>query len=137
MVGGDFDIPVMYQDMANYTMNPMMPMMPIGGIASSGIYGNGNTSYLGGINIKPQLDNDKIEIMNKKEAESKDTAKKVAIGLGILLLIGFIPGLFGKKSGFAKLGEKFSTKYPKATQFFKEKWTNIQGFFSRKKAVKS
>lgn len=119
MVGGNFDIPIMYQDLANYTMSPMsMPMMPFGGIT-----GGSSTSYLGGTQIKPQLDQDKVEIMNKKDAEGKSTAKKVALALGAVFLIGFIPGLFGKKSLVSKIGGLFKSGKTSLSNF----WTKIKG----------
>ena len=40
MIGGDFDTPMVYQDLANSTMGPMV-MPPLGGIT-----GGYNTSYL-------------------------------------------------------------------------------------------
>ena len=94
MIGNDFDTPIMYQDLANYSMGPMsMPMMP--GMMP-GMVGGMNTSYLGGTRISPQLDHDKVEIINRKENEAKNTAKKVAIALGVIFLAGFIP-YFRKK----------------------------------------
>ncbi|MBO6087805.1 hypothetical protein J6P92_05620 [bacterium] len=85
MLGNDFDTPIMYQDLANYSMGPMsMPMM--GGMMP-GMY----PSYLGGTQMPRQLDHDKVEIINKKNREAKNTAKKVAIALGVILLAGFIP----------------------------------------------
>lgn len=123
---GDFEIPIMYQDMANYTMSPMsMPMMPFGNVTGAGQYGN--TSYLGGTQIKPQLDSDKIEIMNKKEAEGKSTAKKVALGLGVVFLMGFIPGLFGKKSVFSQLSGFLSKHSKTAKTHLSNFWTKLKG----------
>lgn len=117
---GDFDIPIMYQDMANYTMSPMnMPVMPFGGVTG--------TSYLGGTRIKPQLDQDKIEIMNKKEAEGKSTAKKIALGLGVVFLMGFIPGLFGKKSVFQNASEFLSKHSASAKTHLSNFWTKLKG----------
>ena len=99
MIGNDFDTPIMYQDLANYSMGPMsMPQ-------TFGMMPGMNTSYLGGTQITPQLDHDKVEIMNRKNKEAKKTAKNVAIALGIIFLAGFIP-YFRKKitsaGGFKK-----------------------------------
>ncbi len=85
MAGIDFDTPVMYQDLANSTMGPIMPF---GGVPSSI-----NTSYLGGVQMKQQLDSDKIEIINKKEKGDKHALKNVLIGLGVLLALGGIKPL--------------------------------------------
>lgn len=99
MIGNDYDIPVMYKDLGTYSMNPfgspygggmMMPgMMP-------GMYnGIGSMSYLGGVRLAPQLEHDKVQLINRKEREGNKTLKNVAKALGVLLLIGFIPH-FGK-----------------------------------------
>lgn len=99
MIGNDYDIPVMYKDLGTYSMNPfgspygggmMMPgMMP-------GMYGGiGSMSYLGGVRLAPQLEHDKVQLINRKEREGNKTLKNVAKALGVLLLIGFIPH-FGK-----------------------------------------
>ena len=102
MLGNDFDTPIMYQDLANYTMSPMSPigfgMNPAMGVGPMGTIGTGgyNTSYLGGIQVKPQPDKDSVEIMNRKNQECYSTLKKVALTAGALFLLGFIP-YFGKQ----------------------------------------
>lgn len=91
MIGGDFDTPVMYQDLANYTMGPMN--IPFG-VMSGNMYAGGmigNTSYLGGVKMKPQLANDELQLINKKNEAGKSTFKKVMLGIGACLLLGFIP----------------------------------------------
>ena len=92
MLGNDFDTPIMYQDLANYTMTPMsFGMNPMMGAPIGGIGGGYNTSYLGGIQIKSQPDKDSVEIMNRKRKEGYSTFKKVAITAAALALVGFIP----------------------------------------------
>lgn len=132
MIGGDFDTPVMYQDLANYTMNPMMGM-PFGGMTVGGI---GSTSYLGGVQMRPQLDNDKVQLMNKKNEEGKSTFKKAMLGIGACLLLGFIPVV---RKGIKKSGGVWNyvkglftgPKKPSLWQRFKGwcsgKWTKIKG----------
>ena len=127
---GDYSIPVMYQDLASYSMNhfamPIMPGMPV-------MYG-GNTSYLNGAKIAGQLDQDRVELMNKKTQEGNSTAKKVALALGALLLIGFIPKLFGKQSVFSKLGNWATTKFPQlnnAKAWVANKWTAFKNLFKK------
>lgn len=71
MIGGDFDTPMVYRDLANSTMGPMA-MPPLGGI-TGGYY---NTSYLGGVRMQRQLDHDKISLMNQKEKEDRSSMKK-------------------------------------------------------------
>ncbi len=82
MIGGDFDTPIMHQDLANYTMSPMnfagMPMM-------------GNTSYLGGVQMRRQPEQDELRLMNKKKNEAKNTFKKALLAIGGIFLLGFIP----------------------------------------------
>lgn len=137
MVG---DTPIMYQDLASYTMSPMsMPMMPMGfGGITGGSYqtlqGYGNTSYLGGTQMKSQLDADKVELMNKKSNEGKSTFKKVGIALAALFAIGFIPKLAGKQSIFSKVGNWATTKYPKLNNvksYISNKWSAFTGFCSK------
>ena len=69
MIGGDFDTPIMYQDLANSSLGtmpyttgipPAMYGYGMGGMA-------GGSSYLGGVQMRQQPDRDKIEIMHKKE----------------------------------------------------------------------
>lgn len=95
MIGGDFDIPVMYQDLANSTMSPMnLPLGAMSGMYGAGMYGGvGNTNYLGGVKMRQQPDRDKVQIMNKKENEDKNTAKNILLGLGALVALGSIPVL--------------------------------------------
>lgn len=93
------DTPILYQDLADSTMAPF-------NFANSGMmnamYGTmGGTSFLGGVQMRRQPDSDKVEIMNKKQQETKNTAKKLAIGLGGLFALFFVPQLYKsiKKAG--------------------------------------
>ena len=100
MIGGDFNVPIMYQDLANSSMGPLN--MPFGGMVGAGMpIGGYNTSYLGGVQMQQQPDRDKLVIKNKKENEDKNTFKKA---LGVLALevgLGCIP-IFRK--GIKKAG---------------------------------
>jgi len=84
MISNDYDTPVMYQDLGAYSMNPFgidgMMGMPYA-----------NTSYLGGVTLKPQPCQDQVNLINKKDKEGENTMKKAAYALGALFLIGFIP----------------------------------------------
>jgi hypothetical protein len=91
MIGNDFDTPIMYQDLGNYTMNPMT--MPFGGMTSS--------SYLGGVQMPRRLDHDKLELINHKNKEGNSTFKKAMLGIGACLLLGYIPVL---RKGITKAG---------------------------------
>ncbi len=89
---GDFSVPVMYQDLANYSM-PFFPPMPIGGI--------GYPSYLGGIQMQPQLDADRVQLMKKKDEEGKKTFKKALTALAVISAVIIAPSLVKniKKAG--------------------------------------
>lgn len=120
MIGGDFDVPIMYQDLANSTMGPMS--MPFGGMA--GMYGAGmyNTSYLGGVKMRRQPDSDKVQIMNKKGNEDKNTFKKVLLALGGIVLLGSIAPLrksIKKAGGIGK--------------YMKNGWSSVKNWFTGKK----
>lgn len=84
MIGNDFDTPIMHQDLGTYSINPY-------GIMNGMVGGMYPISYLGGVSMQPQLCQDKLDLINKKEQEGNHTLKKAAIALGALLLIGFIP----------------------------------------------
>ena len=93
------DTPIPYQDLADSTMAPFnfanLGMM-------NAMYGTmGGTSFLGGAQMRRQPDSDKVEIMNKKKQETRNTAKKIAIGLGTIFALCFIPSLWKsvKKAG--------------------------------------
>ncbi len=109
MIGGDFDTPIMYQDLANYTMSPMS--MPFG--AMSGMYGGGigNTSYLGGIQMQSQPDADRVELINKKRQESKNTFKKAMLALGVIFLAGFVPAIRKNIKNAGGLGKYIKTQW--------------------------
>lgn len=150
MIGGDFDTPIMYQDLANYTMNPMYPVgMPFGGMVG----GIGSTPYLGGVQMRPQLDHDKVQLMNKKSEEGKSTFKKALLGIGACLLLGFIPvvrkgiknsggvweylkGLFSKQPAKQSWWQRFKNKFKKTpatggTQS-PSKWSKFKGWCGSK-----
>ena len=102
MIGGDFDVPIMYQDLAKSTMGPMN--IPFG--AMSGAYGGMATpSYLGGVRMRQQPDQDKLQLLNKKENEDKSTLKKAMIALAVIVAAGSIAPLrksIKKAGGFKK-----------------------------------
>ncbi len=123
MIGGDFDTPIIHQDLANSTLPTMgMPMGMYG--YGTGMYGGmtGNTSYLGGVRMQQQPDRDKVEIMNQKSNEDKHTFKKVLIALGTIVALGSIAPLRKsiKKSGGVK-------------KYFASTWNSIKNVFKGKK----
>ena len=117
MLGGDLSTPIVYQDLANSTMGPMY--MPFGSVAGCGV---GGTSYLGGVQMQRQLDQDKLDLMNKKKNEDKGTLKKALIALAVVIGLGSIAPLRKsiKKAGGLKT-------------FFKNKWTSIINSIKGKK----
>lgn len=123
MIGGDFDIPVMYQDLANSTMSPMnLPLGTMSGMYGAGMYGGvGNTNYLGGVKMRQQPDRDKVQIMNKKENEDKNTAKNILLGLGALVALGSIPVL---RKSIKKAGG--------LTKYAQNGWNSLKNFVTGK-----
>lgn len=143
MVGDNFNVPIMYQDLANSTMGPLN--MPFGGIYGTGMPVSGyNTSYLGGVQMQQQPDRDKLVIKNKKENEDKNTLKKALGVLALVVGLGCIPILrkgIKKAGGF---GKYMKNKWADITDFFKGKsnkssntnkvsfWQKVKNKFSRK-----
>ena len=126
MIGGDFDVPIMYQDLANSTMSPMnIPFGMMPGMYGVGMYGGGmaNMSYLGGVQMRQQPDRDKVEILNKKENSDKNTFKKAMMVLGGLILLGSIAPLrksIKKAGGIGSyLKNMFTSKSGKGNWFTK------------------
>lgn len=126
MIGGDFDVPIMYQDLANSTMSSMnIPFGMMPGMYGVGMYGGGmvNTSYLGGVQMRQQPDRDKVEILNKKENSDKNTFKKAMMVLGGLILLGSIAPLrksIKKAGGIGSyLKNMFTSKSSKGNWFTK------------------
>lgn len=136
MIGGDFDTPIMYQDLANYTMNPMMPF---GGMVG-GMYGGiGTTSYLGGVQMRPQLDTDKVQLMNKKNQEGMNTFKKALLGIGACFLLGFIPVLrkgIKNSGGVLNYVKGLFTKTPPAPKK-PSLWQKFKSIFKKKTPVQN
>ena len=121
MVGGDLSTPIVHQDLINSSMEPMY--MPFGGVTG---YGIGASSYLGGVKMQRQLDQDKLDLMNKKENEDKSTFKKVLLALAVVIGLGAIAPLRKsiKKAGGIK-------------SYLKNQWTSIVNSIKGNKASKS
>lgn len=126
MLGDDFDTPIMYQDLANYTMKPMN--IPIGNM--TGRY----PSYLGGVQMHKQPDQDEVRLMHKKDNEGKSTFKKALIGIGICFALGFVPGINKKIKSLFKSSSSTSTSM--SIQNIKTKisngWQKFKSFFHKK-----
>ena len=88
MLGGDLSTPIVHQDLINSSMGPVY--MPFGSVSG---YGIGASSYLGGVKMQRQLDQDKLDLMNKKENEDKSTLKKALIALAVVIGLGSIAPL--------------------------------------------
>ena len=120
MIGNDYDIPVMYQDLGTYSMNPF-GVPTGGGMMMPGMYGAGiGTSYLGGVRLAPQLEHDKVELINKKEQEGNKTIKNVAKALGALLLIGYVPYFRKQITKAGGIGKYISKQWNSLTQGIKK-----------------
>lgn len=94
MIGDGFETPIMYQDLANYSM-PYMNMP----------YMMGQNSLIGGVRMAPQLDHDKVDIIKKKENSDKKVFKTALAAIGAMLAIGFIPTI---RKGIARSGGVFN-----------------------------
>lgn len=130
MIGGDFDTPIMYQDLANYTMSPMnIPFGYMGGM--NGMY---NTSYLGGVQMQQQPNRDDILLMNKKKQEGKNTFKKAMMLLGGLFLVGFVPRISKgiKKNGFFGYIKNLFSNKPAKGNIFQRSWHKIKNICHKK-----
>ncbi len=114
MSGSDFDIPIMYQDLANSSMQAFSN--PIGA------YGYNNpycTSYLGGITMPRQLTNDKLEIINKKDKDFKHNLKKSFVILGSIAAAGGILALGRSIKKGGKIGKSISNAFHNLAKKFK------------------
>ena len=163
VIGNDFETPIMYQDLANYSMGPMVA--PFGWMTNP--Y---STNMLHGTAMPRQLDADKVEIMKQKENQDKSTFKKAAIALGVILAAGFIPFVrkgikngnlwqsvkdlfksgpkqpimprikkwFGArkenvKNLYGKSRDCFNNNMPKVKNWFSDKWDGLKKLFKFKK----
>lgn len=84
MIGSNFDLPIMYQDLAESSM--MMPMMPFGTALAS--------PYLGGVQLQRQLDADKVYLQHRDDENTKKTARRALSVIGVIAGITFLPALF-------------------------------------------
>ncbi len=120
MIGGDFDTPIMYQDLANSTMGPMY--IPFGTMAGMSGYGTGiagiNSNYLGGARMRRQLDRDKIEVSNRKGNQDSHTLRNALIVIGACIALGSIAPIrksIKKAGGISKYIKSFFSKKAKPT----------------------
>ena len=120
MIGGDFDTPMVYQDLANSTMGPMV-MPPLGGITGG------------------YIDQDKINLMNKKENEDRSTMKKALAALGIIVAIGCIAPLRKSIKSAGGIGKYLKNQWTNVVNAFKGNkppkvswWQKVKNVFSRK-----
>ncbi len=115
MIGDNFNVPIMYQDLANSAMGQLN--MPFGGMYGVGMPLGGYNTYLGGVQMPQQPDRDKLVVKNKKENEDKNTFKKALGVLAIAVGLACIPALrksIKKAGGFS--------------QYMKNKWDGIVDF---------
>lgn len=114
--GDDFYNPIMYQDLATASMQPM-PVMP------GSFYNGGATNMLGGVTMSGQLDNDRFQKMQDKEKKDFSLLKKVGLGIlaiGALALINFkgIGNTIGK--GFKSVGSVIAKPFKAVGNWFKK-----------------
>ena len=143
MIGSDYDIPVMYQDLGTYSMNPYgMPVGMVGGMPGMmmpGMMGMYNTNYLGGTTMQPILCQDKLDLIAKKEKEDNNTLKKVGLGIGALLLVGFIPYFRKNIKKAGGIGKYIKNAWNSIVNSFKGNnqpkvswWQKFKNFFKKK-----
>lgn len=137
---GDFDLPVIYQDLANYSM-PMFQPVPFGTVLS------------GSIKMPRQLDADKVQLMNKKDAEGKKSFNNVLKTLAVIGALIFtssliknvkksggiskylsgqwknLTNLFKAKPAKTSFGKKVLTKCADAAEYIGQKWKNLTAGF--------
>lgn len=118
MIGDNFNVPIMYQDLANSTMGPLN--MSLGGMPGVGMP-IGSSSYLGGVRMQQQPDRDKLEIKHKKENEDKNTFKKAIGVLALAVGIACIPVL---RKSIKNAGGLSS--------YMKDKWSGLVKFVTGK-----
>lgn len=114
--GDDFYNPIMYQDLATASMQPM-PVMP------GSFYNGGATNLLGGVTMSGQLDNDRFQKMQDKEKKDFELFKKVGLGIlaiGAFALINFkgIGKTIGK--GFKSVGSVIAKPFKAVRNWFKK-----------------
>lgn len=124
--------PVMYQDIPSSFMMQPMPMMMPGMMAGMyPMYGIGP--------MQPVLNDDKFERLEKKEAESKNSAAKAGIALATLTALGLFvfkgkvkpkvkPITKGKFISKAKIMPRLRLAKQKIKAFGRK----IKGFFTKK-----
>ncbi len=112
MLGGDFNTPIVHQDLANSTMGPMY--MPFGGVV-----GGYNTSYLGGVQMQRQLDHDKISLMKQKENQDKSTMKKALVALAVIIGLGSIAPLRKSIKKAGGIGKYLNNQWKAIVNAFK------------------
>ena len=120
MLGGDLSTPVVHQDLINSSMGPMY--MPFGGVTG---YGIGTYPYLGGVKMQRQLEQDKLDLINKKENEDKNILKKALVTLAVVIGLGAIAPL---RKSIKKAGG--------INAFLKNRWNNLVNSIKCNKTLK-
>ncbi len=132
MIGDNFNIPIMYQDLANSTMGPLN--MSLGGLPGIGMPGVGmpgggyvgNSPYLGGVKMRQQPDMDKLIIKNKKENEDKNTFKKALGVIALVIGLASIPPLRKSIKNAGGLVSYMKGKWNGLVKFVKGKCKKIK-----------
>lgn len=110
---GDYDVPVMYQDLGNYPMNPFIcGMMPLG----CGMY----PSYLGDIRLRPLPERDMVQLMHKKNHNGNENAKLLGKIIGAAFLVGFIPYFAKNIKKAGGIGKYVSNNWTKLVNAIKK-----------------
>lgn len=116
----EYYTPPLYRDMMTSGMG-----MPFMDPTMMGMYGCGmyNTNYLGGVTMRPKLNNDTFHIIKEKDKENKNMLKtlgKIALGaIGYMAVAACFKGK-ATKGFFSSIKSGASSSWNKFTGLFKK-----------------
>lgn len=120
----EYHTPFMYRDAAAGAMGlpfefdpTLMGMGSMGAMGAMGPMGGFyNTNYLGGVTLKPKLNQDTVQIIKNKDKENNDSLKKFGLVMLTLFGLGVVRCMFkGKNSWFSGLLNKFKSSTSTST----------------------
>ena len=101
-ISDDYQIPIMYEDFRNPSMGMLTPF---------GMY---NTNYLGGVRMKAGLEQDKVDLKNRRK---KDFNAIKAAGIAIVSLASIL--LLKNKGVFSWISKQCTSGYSWVKNLFK------------------
>lgn len=100
-----FDIPIMHQDLRDLSLGQIN--MPYGSY-----FGYPSTNLLGGIQMRPILNNDQVLLKNKSSNSCLKTFKTVALAAAAILTAGALKGRYNSWTKPGWLTKLFSKTPP-------------------------